>query len=207
MGVKHACKRRDGAKDRLHAPQISRRPQGLRCELLMNAYVRVRVYCAMLQLANQRKIVFGCCLFERPLPPPSQDRNPEISGQYEITEKWLRTQVGNPRIDAPVCAHRHRWVKQFTVYNCRTYCAQREMNEQNHHTDIKQFRFSSRLWILVFVLLVGMSPNTCNGACVPVMHPQSRPNTKIVSCNTVKPLTVFTPSNPISIFFFYSIRA
>ena len=102
MGVKHACKRRDGAKDRLHAPQISRRRQGLGYELLVNVYVRVRVYCAMLQLANQRKIDFEYCIFERPLPTPSQDRNPDISGQYEIAEKWLRTQVGNPCINASV---------------------------------------------------------------------------------------------------------
>ena len=36
---------------------------------------------------------------ESPLPSPSQDRDLEVSGLYEITVEWLRTQVGNPYID------------------------------------------------------------------------------------------------------------
>ena len=32
------------------------------------------------------------------LPLPSQDRDPEVSGLYEITAKWLRTRVGSEPI-------------------------------------------------------------------------------------------------------------
>ena len=80
---------------------------------------------------------------EIPLLSPSQDREPNVLGPYQITDKWLRPHVGNS-------------------------------NKKNQHTNIEQFYLSSRLWILLFVLLLGMSPNTCSGACV--MHVQSRPN-------------------------------
>ena len=59
---------------------------------------------------------------ERPLLSPSQDRDPDVSGLYEITVKWLHTRVGNPCID--MLAHRdtqigkrtrrHRKQKQYT---------------------------------------------------------------------------------------------
>ena len=43
-------------------------------------------------------------IFERPLSSPSQVRDPDVSGLYDITVKWLRTRVGNPCIDT--LAHR-----------------------------------------------------------------------------------------------------
>ena len=48
---------------------------------------------------------------ERPLLSPSQDRDPEVSGLYEITVTWLRARVGNPYINtlrAQRYADRHR---------------------------------------------------------------------------------------------------
>ena len=43
---------------------------------------------------------------ERPLPSPSQDRDHEVSGLYESTVKWLRTQVGGPCFDSHTETHR-----------------------------------------------------------------------------------------------------
>ena len=34
-------------------------------------------------------------LSRRPLPSPSQDRHPEVSGIYQITVQWLHTRVGS----------------------------------------------------------------------------------------------------------------
>ena len=59
-------------------------------------------------IAAKVRTVDGCLLTitktkqvcERLLLSPLQDRDPEVSGLYEIAFKWLRTRVGNPCIDA-----------------------------------------------------------------------------------------------------------
>ena len=65
--------------------------------------------------------------------------------------------------------------------------AHRRRNKQNQHTHIEQFHVSSRLWILFFVLLVSMSPNTCSGACV--MHVPNLARTRNLY-HVIQPLTV-----------------
>ena len=91
-----------------------------------------------------------------PLPSPSQDRDSEVSGPYEITEKWLHSQVGNQ------CIHRHA----HTDMHLEHRHALRQRDKQSKHTTIEQFCLSSRLRILFFLLLVSILPNTCSGACV-----------------------------------------
>ena len=111
VGVKHACKRRSGTTYRLHAQQIFQHGRGARSELLMNSCVcvcvcvclcvRCSTFKKLIQLVsvpvNQRELIWNT--FKRLLPSPSQDREPEVSGPYEITEKWPRTQVANPCIN------------------------------------------------------------------------------------------------------------
>ena len=65
---------------------------------------------------------------ERLLLSPSQDRDPELSGVYEITVKWLRTRVGNPCIDTASARryadnrrHRHEQLHKYT-YMHRFVC-------------------------------------------------------------------------------------
>ena len=66
-------------------------------------WVRIRYPIVIKDLTGKNdKNVNQIC--ERPLLSPSQDRDPEVSGLYEITIKWLRTRVGNSCIDA--LAHR-----------------------------------------------------------------------------------------------------
>ena len=61
-------------------------------------YVRAYVFSAQ-YLTNQTGENYKQ-ICERPLLSPSQDRDPEVSGLYDITVKWLRARVGNPCIDA-----------------------------------------------------------------------------------------------------------
>ena len=51
-------------------------------------------------------------IFERPLLSQSRDRDPEFSGLYDITVKWLRTRVGNTCIYT--LAHRDKHVDTDT---------------------------------------------------------------------------------------------
>ena len=95
------------------------------------------------------------------VPSPSQDHDPDVSGLYEITEKWLRTQVGN---------HRYAYGTQLRIWNLPVHThidhTRTQTRQQTKSTHQHEHHLSSRLWILFFFLLVGMSPNTCSGARV-----------------------------------------
>ena len=80
------------------------------------------------------------------------------------------------------CRSAHAWIRtrtQICIENLQVDTHSHKGTRKNQHTDIEQFRLSSWLWILFFVLLVGMSPNTCSGACA--MHVPTLARTRNLS--------------------------
>ena len=119
--------------------------------------VSVCVHACVCILFNMQKVE------RRPLPSPSQDRDPEVSRLYGITVKWLRTRVGNPCTD--------------TLTHSDT-----QLDTDTHAETIKaipqhaQIRLPSRFWILFLMLLVSTSPHSCSGGACANAHTQARLN-------------------------------
>ena len=94
------------------------------------------------------------------LTSPSQGRAPGVSGlnMYNSTySKWqLRTRVGNP------CTPTLTQIKA-------------DIHKRTHVDTIiyPQTNLSSQLWMLLLMLLISISPNSCNGACTST-HARSR---------------------------------
>ena len=107
-----------------------------------------------------------------PVPSPSQDRDPEVSGPYEITAKWLRTQVGNSCINTLTRAY-------MQIYaNTRAGIKRQVKSKPN-----AQICLPSRRGILfLMLLLMSVFPNFCCGACANA-HPQSHPNPALYNAN------------------------
>ena len=122
---------------------------------------------------SNRSVTRSNQIFSRqPLPVPSPSQA-EVSGPYEITAKWLRTQVGNSCINTLARAYTQIYTNMRAGINGQ---AQSKPNAQ--------ICLPSRLGVLflILLLLISVFPSFCCGACANA-HPQSHPNAASYNAN------------------------
>ena len=121
---------------------------------------------------SNRSVTRSNQIFSRqPLPVPSPSQA-EVSGPYEITAKWLRTQVGNSCINTLTRAY-------MQIYaNTRAGIKRQVKSKPN-----AQICLPSRRGILfLMLLLMSVFPDFCCGACANA-HPQYHPNPASYNAN------------------------
>ena len=137
----------------------------------------------------------------------NQGRIPEVTGQYGIISKWRR--VSNPCSYAyrqihtdKTQAHTHTHTHSLFLSLSHTYTYTHKHTRTHTRTHARgnteaskamhwhaQIGLPSRLWVLFVMLLIGISPNSCVGAC-PNANSQSSPYAPLLPDINLDPHTV-----------------